>query len=138
MKRILLFVALLAPAASFAQTQAPAPAAAIDPANAHAEQANLKSALASKATELEASLTRNDATVSTKVLNEGMAIMQRSIALQNRTLQSPSKDQKAVEAERQLVSKKVNLYTEIKTMSVDLAKNHAAIVAKMKEFAGML
>lgn len=137
MKRILLFVALLAPAASFAQNQAPA-ATAIDPANGRAEQANLKSALFSKANELEASLTRNDAAVSNKVLTEGMAIMQRSIALQNRMLQGPAQDPKKVEADRQMISKKVNIYTEVKTMSVDLTKNHAAIVAKMKEFSGLL
>jgi|GEM_PF-2214033 len=127
MKRILLCLSLLAPVAVFAQdVHKPM-------TNMEATRQNTKMDLANKVQELDASMSRNNTENTQKVMNDLMASMQRYIATEANNMEKGKENET-----RKKLDKLNAVYSEVKTMSVDPAKNKQGIKTQVDAFIKLI
>ena len=133
MKRILLFIAFIA-TAGVASAQS-ATTASAPPAMSAAEEARIN--FASKASQLDAALQRNVPQAATEIMGRIMNDMQTNIGSASRQLNSISDPVAKAELSKRIAGQS-DIYSAVKTMSVNMAANREAISAKLREFVKLM
>lgn len=139
MKQIIFCLAMMAPVALFAQKAEKAPKAvpgttAQQPmSNMESTRVQVKAELANRAHELNATLSRDNNENAQKVMNDIMASMQRYISMEG-----INTEQGKEAATKKKIEKLNAVYSDLKMMSVEPAKNQQGIQSKVDEFISLI
>jgi hypothetical protein len=130
MKRFILFIAFFATAGVVSAQTAAAPQTI-----SAAEEARM--IFASKATQLDVAIQRNVPQAYTEIMNGVMADMQSQIARASRQMNGISDPVAKAEMGKRIAGQS-DIYAAIKTMSVNIPTNRAAINSKLREFVKLM